>query len=230
LSGLGKEEREGEVGWCGDVVHGMGRRRSGRRSRPPLGSRLTDRTTTAAQDVDIIRRVGAGDRAAMRPLVARYQGPLYAFVLRMVRRPAVAEELVQETFVRAFQAAARYEPTATVSTWLFHIAANLAMNEAGRAHHVREVASELPDGPTDAPGPLQQLEQLDLARAVDDALGRLPAEQRAAVVLARFEDMPYREIGAVLGISEGAVDGLLQRARRTLAKLLRHVEHAEHSH
>ena len=182
---------------------------------------MTERTTTAEQDLDIIRRVGAGDLVAFRALVARYQGPLYTFVLRMVRRPSVAEELVQETFVRAFRAAPRYKPMASVSTWLFHIAARLAMNEAARAHHVHEIIRDVPDAPAEVRGPLEELERKELSRTIEDALAQLPPQQRAAVVLARFEDMSYREIGKVLGVSEGAVDGLLQRARQTLARLLR---------
>lgn len=184
---------------------------------------MPERTTTAEEDLEIVRRVGAGDRAAFRALVERYRGPLYAFILRMVRRPAVAEELAQDTFVRAFLAASRFEPTASVSTWLFHIAARLAMNEAALAHHAHEVRGEVPDATAGAPQPLEQLERKELSRAIEEALARLPAQQRAAVLLARFEDMPYREIGKVLGISEGAVDGLLQRARQTLMKLLRPV-------
>ena len=184
---------------------------------------MTERTTTAEQDLELIRRVGTGDHAAFRVLVERYQGPLYAFVLRMVRRPPVAEELVQESFVRAFRASPRYKPTASVSTWLFHIAARLAMNEAARAHHHHEVSGEAPDVPAEARGPLEELERKELSRTIEAALAQLPPQQRAAVVLARFEDMPYREIGKVLEISEGAVDGLLQRARQTLAKLLRSV-------
>lgn len=182
---------------------------------------MADRTTTVAEDQEVVRRVGAGDHTAFRALVERHRGPLYSFVLRMVRRPQVAEELVQETFVRAFRAAPRYEPTAAVSTWLFHIAARLAMNEAARVHHVHEVAVDASDVPAEAPGPLEALERKELSHTVEEALSRLPPQQRAAVVLARFEEMRYREIGEVLGVSEGAVDGLLQRARQTLRGLLR---------
>jgi len=181
---------------------------------------VTERTTTAEQDADIIRRTGAGDYVAFRALVERYQGPLYTFVLRMVLRPPVAEELVQEAFVRAFRAAPRYKPTASVSTWLFHIAARLAMNEAARAHHRHEVTRDVPDFPAETRSPLEEFEQKELSRIIEEALAQLPPQQRAAVVLARFEEMPYREVGKVLDVSEGAVDGLLQRARQTLARIL----------
>jgi RNA polymerase sigma-70 factor, ECF subfamily len=182
---------------------------------------LADRAKRPSDDHDVVLRVARGDRAAFRELVERYQAPLYSFVLRMVRRPAVAEELVQETFVRAYRAAPRYRPDAAVITWLFNIAARLAMNEAARAHHRRELAIEPPDVPAGAPDPQEALERKELSAAVEHALAQLPPAQRAAVVLARFEGMSYREIGQVLEVSEGAVDGLLQRARQALARLLR---------
>jgi RNA polymerase sigma-70 factor, ECF subfamily len=181
---------------------------------------LTERTTTATEDHEHIRRIGCGDHAAFRVFVERYRGPLYSFILRMVRRPAVAEELVQDSFVRAFYAAPRYKPTASVSTWLFQIAARLSMNEAARAYHSHEEAHEVPEVQAETPGPLEELERRALGRALEDALARLPPQQRAAVVLARYEEMSYREISSVLGVSEGAVDGLLQRARQTLCVLL----------
>ena len=184
---------------------------------------MAERTTNVAEDYELIRRIGGGDHTAFRALVERYRGPLYSFVLRMVRRPPVAEELVQETFVRAFRAAPRYKPTASVSTWLFHIAARLAMNEAARAHHVHEVVRDAPEVPTEARSPLEELERKELSRTIEEALARLPPQQKAAVVLARLEGMSYREIGRVLEVSEGAVDGLLQRARQALTRLLRPV-------
>lgn len=182
---------------------------------------MSARATTRDEDHEIIRRVGRGDHEAFRCLVDRYRGPLYGFVLRMVKRPAIAEELVQETFVRAYRAAPRFEPTASVSTWLFQIAARLAMNEAARAHHAREVMIDGPDVASNSAGPDAALESLELGRAIEEALDQLPLQQRAAAVLARYEEMSYREIGHVLDISESAVDGLLQRARRRLMTALR---------
>lgn len=181
---------------------------------------MSDRTASDKQDQEVIRRVGAGERSAFRGLILRYQGPLYAFVMRMVRRPAVAEELVQEAFVRAFRAAPRYEPTAAVSTWLFHIAARLALNELAKSHYRHEISGDLPEDMAEGSSPLEAMERRELSRSIEEALAQLPPQQRAAVVLARFEDMSYRDIGNVLGVSEASVDGLLQRARQTLVRLL----------
>jgi RNA polymerase sigma-70 factor (ECF subfamily) len=82
------------------------------------------------------------------------------------------------------------------------------MNEAARAHHHREIAGDLPDVATETRGPLEELERSELSKAIEAALAQLPPKQRAAVILARFEDLPYREIGEVLDVSEGAVDSL----------------------
>jgi ABC-type antimicrobial peptide transport system permease subunit len=85
----------------------------------------------------------------------------------MVRQPAIAEELVQDTFVRAFRAAPRYEPTASVSTWLFQTAARLAMNEAARAYHAHEHLRDPPEVREQTPGPLEELESKELGRALE---------------------------------------------------------------
>ena len=170
-----------------------------------------------------MRQVAAGDRRAFRVLVDRYRGPLYRFILRQVRRPAVAEELLQETFLRMHQGAPRYEPRAALSTWLFRIAANLCLNEAESAHSRREALGEAAESASAQPGPAESLERKEVGAAVEAALAMLPPQQRAAVQLARFEEMSYADIAEVLGLSVGAVDSLLQRARQKLRLELQHL-------
>jgi RNA polymerase sigma-70 factor (ECF subfamily) len=143
--------------------------------------------------------------------------------LRLVGRPAVAEELLQEAFLRAYRAAATFEPRAAVSTWLFRIAANLCLNEAQSARSRHEVVAEVPEIVSAQANPAEALERKEVSAAVEAALACLPPHQRAAVQLARFEGLSYAEIARVLGVSVGAVDGLLQRARQTLRKRLQHL-------
>ncbi len=189
------------------------------------GGAAQEGSSTPVDEPDVLRRACAGDRVAFRVLVDRYRGPLYTFVYRMVRSAPVAEELVQETFVRVFRASSRYRPTARVSTWLFRIASRLAMNEASRARHTLETPLEeaAPDASvlrSTVPGPAETLETKELARSLEAALDRLPPNQRAAVLLARVEELSYAEIAQILEISAGAVDGLLQRARKNLTEML----------
>ena len=178
---------------------------------------------SAGQDQQLIAQIAAGDRRAFRRLVEIYSDRLHRFILRQVRRPAVAEELLQETFLRAYRAAPRYETRAPLSSWLFRIAANLCLNEAAAARSRHEVLVEAPEPDATAPSPAEQLAQKEVSAAIETALAALPPQQRAAVQLARFEQMSYAEIGEVLGVSPAAVDGLLQRARQTLRKELRHL-------
>jgi RNA polymerase sigma-70 factor (ECF subfamily) len=175
------------------------------------------------QDYQLLREIATGDRRAFRALAEKYSGPLYRFILRQLGRPAVAEELLQETLLRAYRAAATFEPRAAVSTWLFRIAANLCLNEAQSAHFRHEVAAEAPGVATTQADPATALERKEVGVAVEAALTALPPQQRAAVQLARFEGLSYAEIAEVLGVSVGAVDGLLQRARQTLRKQLHHL-------
>ena len=174
------------------------------------------------EDQALLRKVAAGDRHAFAVLVRRHQRSLYRFILRQVGRPAVAEELLQEALLRAYRGAATYEARAAVSTWLFRIAANLCFNELQAARSRREVVGQVPECEF-APNAADKLEQKETSAAVETALASLPPQQRAAVQLARFEGMPYSDIAEVLGVSVGAVDGLLQRARLTLRERLRHL-------
>ena len=148
---------------------------------------------------------------------------MYRFILRQVGRPAVAEEILQETFLRAYRAAGTYEPRAAVSTWLFRVAANLCLNEAQAARSRHEVLADAPETAAGQADPAQALERKEVSAVVEAALSALPPQQRAAVQLARFEGLSYAEIAEVLGVSVGAVDGLLQRARQTLREQLRHL-------
>jgi RNA polymerase sigma-70 factor (ECF subfamily) len=162
------------------------------------------------EDHGLIRQVAAGDRSAFATLVERHRRSLYRFILRQVGRPAVADELLQEVFLRAYRGAGSYEPRAALATWLFRIAANLCLNEVQAARSRREVIGDVPEGALRLPNTAEELERKQVSAAVEAALGRLPPEQRAAVQLARFEGMSYQEIAEVLSV--GAVGRALRRA------------------
>lgn len=174
-----------------------------------------------ASDHESMRRVAEGDRLAFEELVGRYRHPLYRFILRQVRRPSIAEEVVQETFVRVFEAAGRYEPRGALSTWIFRIAANLCINEAVAARSKHETMVDAPEYACRAPNAVEQLASEEVRAAVEAAFAELPPQQRAAVHLSRFEHMTYAEIATVLNVSVPAVDGLIQRARQALRVRLR---------
>lgn len=169
----------------------------------------------------------AGDEGAFDRLVEAYSGRVYALLTRFLGRHPSREDLVQEVFLRVIRARDRYVPTAKFTTWLYRIVFNLSVNETQRSGR-REEALTLSGGHGDGgeegldvedlegPAPSSGLEQLDVVDAVRAAIEELPEQQRMALVLAKYEDMPYVDIGRVLGITDKAVKSLVHRARETL--------------
>lgn len=176
-------------------------------------------------DVRLMLAVRAGDASAFEALFRRWSGPLLRFVDRMVRDPAVAEELVQETFLRVHRARERYEPDARFSTWLYTIATRLALNELRRPRrqqpHDSTDAVDESGRSLDLPDAGPRADDVAHARRVGDtvegALAALPERQRAALWLAAVEGFSYAEIAESLATTEKSVKALVHRARSTLA-------------
>jgi RNA polymerase sigma-70 factor (ECF subfamily) len=170
-------------------------------------------------DARLMLAFRGGDRRAFETLFARFTPRVLSFLTRMVRDRARAEELTQDVFVRIYQAAERYEPSARFSTWIFGIAHNVALNELARAHHKREL--RMPeDGPLDAldpaPGADEALAAARTHAELERALGTLPERQRAALLLRSEQGLGYEEIATTLGTSVASVKSLIHRAREAL--------------
>lgn len=167
-----------------------------------------------------------GDESAFDRLVETYSGQVFALLTRFLGARPGREDLVQEVFLRVIRARERYEPTARFSTWLYRIVFNLSVNESAKleARQKSGVAGS-DDGPSDgfsdvedadAESPTTRLEQGDVVQAVRTAIAALPEQQRMALVLAKYHELPYTEIAAVIGSSEKAVKSLVHRARENL--------------
>jgi RNA polymerase sigma-70 factor (ECF subfamily) len=180
------------------------------------------------EDVRLMLAFRDGDDAAFDVLFERWAGKLLRFLERMVRDAAVAEELVQETFLRVYRARARYAPDAKFSTWLYTIAANAARNELRRPfrrapHDSTDI--ERDEGPTlELAAEESPVDEIVNARRegaeVEAALQRLPERQRAALWLAAVEGLPYAEVARALETTESSVKALVHRARVALAEQL----------
>lgn len=170
-----------------------------------------------------------GDESAFDRIVEAYSGQVYSLLTRFVGPKAGREDLVQDVFLRVVRARERYEPTARFSTWLYRIVFNLAVNETQRAGgkemsgHDAANSSEDDVGDAllnwrdeNAADPSERMAQDDVVLAVRAAIARLPEQQRMALVLAKYHEMPYLEIATVLGSSEKAVKSLVHRARENL--------------
>ncbi len=182
-------------------------------------------------DRDLLARVAEGDVESFGVLVERHQRRLFRLCERMLHNPEDAGDAAQEVFLKAFRKAGSYRPRGKVYTWLYRIAVNHCLNVLRRRKLARflsfgevggsgDAEDDRPEfDPEDAaPDAEQQLEARRRWRATRELIDQLPAGQRAVLVLAKFEGLSYRQIAAVLEISEGAVESRLFRAVQRLRK------------
>lgn len=193
----------------------------------------TDMVAVAAleRDAELMLRVRDGDPTSFALLLERHRAPVIHFLYRMVQNQAVAEELAQEVFLRVYRSRASYEPTAKFTTWLFRIATHLALNQIRDRRHEKGAESldeESKDGmsrqlPDRMPNVEQSLVRQSRMQEVRLAIEALPAKQKAAVLMHKYQEMEYSQIASVLSCSESAVKSLLFRAYETLRSRLAHM-------
>ncbi len=174
-------------------------------------------------------RVRSGDRTAFAQLVERYQRVVLNSVYRYVGNRATAEDLTQDVFVRMFRAASTYERRAKFETWLHRIVFNLCANAAdyGRRRRALSLDLESPDSgraieveSDDTRTPLDRVESDEVSKVVRAAIEKLPAQQKAALILSRYRSLAHQEIADALDVSVEAVKSLLFRARENLREAL----------
>ncbi len=172
------------------------------------------------------------EERAFTELVVRYQAPMFNLCYRMLGNAAEAEDIAQETFVKAFQAIGRFRGDSSLGTWLYRIAVNLSKNRLkylGRRHYgassaidaVPERAWTRSSRPTlgeSAAGPEQALEGSRAESRVQQALASLDSEFRELLVLRDIQGLSYAEVVRVTGLPEGTVKSRLHRARAALRK------------
>jgi RNA polymerase sigma-70 factor (ECF subfamily) len=175
-------------------------------------------------DAELMLRVRDGDAVSFAALLAKHRSPVVHFLCRMVGNQAIAEELAQDVFLRVYRSRGSYAPTAKFTTWLFRIATHTALNALRDGKHERAEESldavsadlparQIPDG---RPSVEQSMVSRVKLEEVRRAVAALPAKQRAAVLMHKYEEMEYSQIASSLGCSESAVKSLLFRAYETL--------------
>lgn len=159
-------------------------------------------------------RTAAGEEAAFRLLVDRWERDVLAFLVHMTGSRDDAEDLAQETFVRVFRQAGSYRAEGRFRSWLLRIAGNLARSRHRRRRLLKwlPLDTERHDVASPAPGADRGLEAEETARVVREAVARLPQRQREALVLHRFQGLRYVEVAEVMGTSLSGVESLIQRA------------------
>lgn len=176
------------------------------------------------------------DAQSFAELLNRNRTPVVQYLTRLVRNQAIAEELAQDVFVRVYRSRLKYEPTAKFTTWLYRITTNVALNHFRDERRFRNDVS-LDERGTDqvrreAPDRAASIEDRmvwdAVAEQIRGAIEDLPAKQRAAVIMHKYDDMDYAQIAEVLGCTPAAVKALMFRAYETLRGSLRYLlaEHA----
>jgi len=178
-------------------------------------------------------RYRGGDVRAFEQLLRRHKKPVFNFLWRQVGDRALAEELLQEVFLRVIKSASTYQEQAKFTTWLYTIARNLCVDAARRAGHRRTLSLDAPqggdpertlgDGVADPSGnPSQQAMSRELRESIERAIAALPEEQREVFLMRERSGLPFKEIASIVGVPENTVKSrmryALERLREALAE------------
>jgi RNA polymerase sigma-70 factor (ECF subfamily) len=172
------------------------------------------------EDLSLVAECLAGNQLSFQLLVERYQSRMFALARNYTKSPVEAEDIVQDTFLKAYSRLASFQQQSSFYTWLCRIAINTALDFIKR--HGRNPVQAVED-PEAVPGgggaarslagPGADMEREEIARITHSVLEELPEIFRTVLVLREFEELPYQEIADVLGISIGTVESRLFRAR-----------------
>ena len=217
--------------WLSSRGSPTGLRRSEESDRP-----LPSTEYAQLDDRELATLAAKGREAAFRELLTRYERPVFSLVYRMVRDRALAEDLTQEAFVRAFNAIGTYKPSYKFSNWIFKIANNHTIDHLRRkkldtvsihgsphATTADEVSQtrlvvESPDE-----NPHEYVEHKELGSQIESAIGELREEYKTVILLRHVEGYAYDEIAEIMDLPLGTVKTYLHRARGELRKRLAHL-------
>lgn len=170
----------------------------------------------APSDEDLLVAAGDGSMEAFGELVHRHHATAYRIASRFLDDSEEARDIAQEAFLHILRTCGTYSPRAAFRTYLFRVVSNLCIDHRRKLRPVG--VADLPEVPSDAPGPLGDLAAAEREAAVRRALSMLPERQRMAVILKYFEGLGYREMALALETSEKAVERLLDRGRAALLR------------
>jgi RNA polymerase sigma-70 factor (ECF subfamily) len=181
------------------------------------------RPAQAEEEAVLVARARDGDRVAFEELVRRHADRLYAVVLRFVADRGEAQEVTQETFLRAWRGISRFEGRSRFFTWLYRIGINEAKRRAARRPSVTVVSLDdepIPEAPDWSEAPETRRGQDDLRRVLEQAIRALPIEYRAPLILRDVEGLTTKEAAEVMDLGEAAFKSRLHRARLAVRRAL----------
>ena len=192
-----------------------------------------EREASAIEDALWVEKAQQGDTRAFDRLVTKHRGKIYAMILNMVKNDADAWDLSQEAFIKAWKALSKFEARARFTTWLFRISHNAVYDwlRKRRIQGEGELNDEVfdagridpgaPTAPKQEKRPDEALEQSELQRQIEDAIGKLSEEHRDVILLREVQGLDYKEIAEVTGNSLGTIMSRLHYARKKLQSYLK---------
>ena len=174
------------------------------------------------KETEVINQVLQGDTETFRLLVDRYQKPIIRFVNHMLNDSHICEDIAQDVFFTAYKSLASFDPDrSSFSTWLFTITKNKSLNVLKKKRPLS--MSQLPEK-SDLHNPSDNLSERELFAELDKILEALSAEQKAAFVLAEFEELPYAEIAQIEGTKIGTIKSRISRAKEKIKSALKNLD------
>ena len=184
-------------------------------------------------DADLVSLAQDGKEAAYRELIRRYERPVFSLIFRMVRDREIAEDLAQDTFIKVLNHIDRYRPEFKLSSWLFKIANNVAIDHLRKrqletvsidgsphAASAAEVEATQMDVAARQETALEEMEAKEIGKAIEGAIESLRPEYRSCIMLRHVEGRSYEEIAAMLDLPLGTVKTYIHRARHQLREAL----------
>jgi RNA polymerase sigma-70 factor (ECF subfamily) len=182
------------------------------------------------KEQDLIERIQAGDPRAFKELFDSQVTLVYNVCFRMLGNGNDAEDVTQEVFFEAYKSLKRFRSESKLSTWLYRIAVNRSLNHRRKRKLERWLSLDFDSnekgdasfdllGTTEA-NPDDAMERKDVVRIVQEAINTLPDRQRVALLLHRYEELPYEQIAKIMGVTVASVESLLHRAKQALARKL----------
>ncbi len=182
-------------------------------------------------DVELMVRFQKGDEEAFQRLFNKHKRGIINFIYRFCQDRGVAEELAQEVFLRIYESAHQYRPTAKFSSWIFRIATNICLNELRKAEYQAKIRTSSPSGQSRWEGDSELedrsrqsahslLETKERRERLRRAITKLPERQRIALILNIYYDFSYREIAEQIGCPEGTVKTLIHRSKEAIKQAI----------
>src|ERR1700749_1062191 len=192
---------------------------------------------TNLPDADVVVPAQQGRDTVFPELIRRYERPVFSLIFRMVRDRELAEDLAQDTFIKVLNHIDRYRPEFKLSSWLFKIANNVAidhlrrrtldtvsMDGAPHAQSAPAIEATTIDVAGDQESALDELEAREMGSAIERAIAGLRPEYRSCIMLRHVEGRSYEEIAATLDLPLGTVKTYIHRARHELRRALEHLK------